>query len=226
MKFRNLIPAEFVVRLNRFVCIVRLDGKEEKVLLRNTGRLKELLIPGRRVYVRHKNTGICRYELILVETDSSLVCVDSHLPPRLLVEYLLRNSDPWRVSDYRYEFKLNSSRFDLLLNQRILVETKSVNLVVNSIAMFPDAPTKRGRKHIEELMKNVHSYEPAIVFVVQREDACKFSPNHRTDPEFARFLRNFHSKGHTVKAFVCKVSVEEIFIWKEIPVIFETQRRW
>jgi sugar fermentation stimulation protein A len=220
MKLGELHPALFVERLNRFVCTVELGGRRLKVLLRNTGRLRELLVPGRKVFVRKKSTGKYSYELILVEFEGRLVCVDSHLPPKLLIEYLLKESYPWYVDTYRTEFKLNSSRFDLLLNDRVLIETKSVNLVLNSTALFPDAPTPRGRKHIEELMNSADLYEPAVVFVIQREDAQSFSPNRDTDPEFSELLGKFYRKGFTVKAFTCRVNVGEISIKDEVPVIF------
>ncbi|EDP74603.1 DNA/RNA nuclease SfsA [Hydrogenivirga sp. 128-5-R1-1] len=220
MKLGELIPAKFLERENRFVCLVEVCGKPERVLIRNTGRLKELLVPGRKVYLREKNTGKYRHELILVELESGLVCVDSHLPPKLLLEHLLENSYPWKVKEYRYEYRVGNSRFDLLLNRKVLIETKSVNLVVDRTAMFPDAPTQRGRRHIEELMDNADKYEPAVVFIVQRKDAAKFTPNRGTDPDFSRALERFAREGFTVKAFLCDVKLEEIRVSREIPVIF------
>ncbi len=218
MNFDPLIPAEFIKRLNRFVCLVNLKGKEEKVLLRNTGRLKELLLEGRRVFLKGKQGGKYRYELVLVELPTGMVCVDSHLPPKLLVEYLRSSSDPWELKSFRYEFQLGGSRFDLLINGKIIVETKSVNLVVNSVALFPDAPTARGKRHLKELM-NKNTYDSAIVFVVQREDAESFSPNWDVDPAFSRTLKEFYDRGRMVKAFSCRVSLEGIYIDRAIPVI-------
>jgi len=220
MKLGELIPAKFIQRLNRFVCTVKLEDREETALLRNTGRLKELLLEGVRVYVRRKDRGKHKLELVLVETEKSLVCVDSHLPPLLLEEYLRSSGSPWEVETLKREYKAGNSRFDLLLNDRTLIETKSVNLVVGSTAMFPDAPTARGRRHIEELMSLSNLYEPAVVFIIQREDALNFSPNRKTDPEFSKALEEFYRRGHTVKAFLCKVSLKEIKVDREIPVIF------
>ncbi len=220
MELGELIPARFLKRENRFVCLVELYGKPEKVLIRNTGRLGELLVPGRKVYLREKSTGKYRHELILVELESGLVCVDSHLPPKLLLEHLLKSSYPWEVKEYRYEYGVGNSRFDLLVNRKVLIETKSVNLVVDKTAMFPDAPTQRGRRHIEELIENARTYEPAVIFVVQREDAEKFTPNRETDPDFSSALERFAGEGFTVKAFACEVNLREITIKREIPVIF------
>ncbi len=220
MHFGTLIPALFLERLNRFVCLVELEGRKERVLLRNTGRLKEILMKGRSIYLRRKEGGKYRYELILADMGRTLVCLDSHLPPKLLIEYMERENYPWELKSFRAEFGAMGSRFDLLINDRILVETKSVNLVRNSVALFPDAPTERGRRHVKELIALANGYEPAVIFVVQREDAKLFSPNYETDPEFSRLLLGFYRRGYRVQAFACKVSLEEICIDREIPIRF------
>jgi len=217
-----MIRGEFHRRLNRFVCEVKLPTGKVKALLRNTGRLGELLTAGREVYVREKDGGKYAYELILVRGESSLVCVDSHLPPVLFLEFLKRESRPWKVENYLREVKVGSSRFDLLINGSVLVETKSVNLVRDGVALFPDAPTRRGRKHITELLDLGERYKPAIVFVIQRGDARSFSPNTHTDPLFSEALRTFRDRGFTVKALACEVSTEEIYIKGEIPVEVQT----
>ncbi len=219
MKLGKLIPARFVRRVNRFLCLVKLGKEEKGAVLRNTGRLNELLHEGREVYIRSKTTGKYRYELVLAKTETGLVCLDSHMPPSLLIEYMHRTGEPWRCSEIKREFKVGSSRFDLLIDKKILVETKSVNLVKNSVALFPDAPTERGTKHIRELMKLSTRFEPALVFIVQRQDATYFSPNYRRDPQFAEVLKRFYDEGFTVKAFLCKVSLRNIEIYREIPVI-------
>ncbi len=215
-----LIPARFLRRLNRFVCSVILQGREELVLLRNTGRLKELLVEGAQVYLKPKEGGRYRYELFLVKTKESLVCLNAQLTPRLLTEYMLRTSKPWKASSLRYEWRFGHSRFDLLINGTKVVEVKSVTLVRNRTAMFPDAPTLRGRRHLQDLLRLPGNYEPAVVFVVQREDAERFTPNRETDPEFAEILKLCHRQGLTVKAFLCRVREEEVSIQRELPVIF------
>ena len=218
MEFGELVEGEFLERVNRFVCRVKVGKEETTALLRNTGRLRELLVEGAKVFLREKSTGKHGFELILVEAEGGLVCVDSHLPPKLLVEYLSRSSHPWELKEYRYEPRVGGSRFDLLLNGSVLVETKSVNLVKNSVALFPDAPTQRGERHVRELIELSKRYEPAVVFVVQRSDAIVFSPNWDTDPDFSKALREFYELGFTVKAFLCEVSTKEIYIKKDIPV--------
>ena len=219
MELGELVEGEFVERVNRFVCRVKVREKETTALLRNTGRLRELLVRGRKVFLREKASGKHRFELLLVEADNkTLVCVDSHLPPRLFAEYLRRNARPYKAEVFRFEPKIGGSRFDLLIDGRLLVETKSVNLVRDSVALFPDAPTERGRRHILELIELFPAYEPALIFVIQRPDAELFSPNWETDPEFSEALKRFRDLGFTVKAFLCEVSPREIYIKGEVPV--------
>ncbi len=218
MKLGSLKPAVFVSRLNRFVCEVVVNGKIYTALLRNTGRLRELLFEGNEVYVRRKVSGKHPYEIVLARYGKELVCVDSHLPPKLLSEHLERSQYPWEPREVRFEFAVGKSRFDLLINQSILVETKSVNLVSDRTALFPDAPTERGRRHVEELISLRDRFKPALVFVVQREDADSFSPHTQVDPDFGRMVERFVEEGLPVHAFLCRVNLTDIEIWKEIPV--------
>ncbi len=219
MEFGPLKKGVFVKRVNRFVGEVLVDGKRKKALIRNTGRLEELLTEGREVYLRERE-GRCEAEVVLVKAKGSFVCIDSHLPPLLLLEYMRSKGTPWFPKSFKMEPKVGSSRFDLLINGRILIETKSVNLVKEGVALFPDAPTERGRRHIRDLIELRDRFLPALVFVIQREDAKVFSPNYGTDPDFGKLLEEFWRLGLPVKAFSCKVSPYEIRVWKEIPVVF------
>ncbi len=218
MKLGKTFPATFLERINRFVGRVEIKGREESALIRNTGRLKELLRPGTRVFLREKSTGKHRYEILLVSTGDHLVCIDSHLPPKLLAEHMREKSHPWKAQNIRFEPKVGNSRLDLLINSKILIETKSVNLVINRTALFPDAPTPRGTRHLRDLMESHPNYTPAVVFVIQRPDATSFSPNTETDPAFSETLKEFARKGHTIKAFRCEVNPDEIYIKDEVPV--------
>jgi len=218
MRFPPLIRGTFLERLNRFVCQILVNGKKTTALLRNTGRLRELLVEGADIYVRKKESGKHPYEILLVRGERSLVCVDSHLPPKLLSEFMERQGKPWRPEDIRFEYRAGGSRFDLLINGKVLVETKSVNLVRDGTALFPDAPTQRGARHIEELISLQSRFQPALVFVVQREDAECFSPNYEVDPHFSDLVREFYERNLPVYAFLCRVSLNEIYIWKDIPV--------
>ena len=218
MRFPPLLKARFLSRLNRFVCEVQVGPTKTTALLRNTGRLRELLVEGREVFVRKKSGGKHPYELVLVRYNDGLVCVDSHLPPKLLSEYLQKEHYPWNPQEVKFEYTEGGSRFDLLINGKVLVETKSVNLVRERVALFPDAPTVRGSRHVEELMRLREVYSPSLVFVVQREDAECFSPNSEVDPLFGKRVAEFVELGLPVYAFLCRVSLNEIYIWKEIPV--------
>ena len=218
MRFPPLVKARFLSRLNRFVCEVQVGSTKTTALLRNTGRLRELLVEGREVFVREKSGGKHPYELLLVRHADGLVCVDSHLPPRLLSEYIGKSGYPWIPKEVRFEFTIGGSRFDMLINRQVLVETKSVNLVREGVALFPDAPTVRGSRHVEELIRLRYVYSPSLVFVIQREDAQCFSPNREVDPLFGKNVAEFVKLGLPVYAFLCRVTVDEIYIWKEIPV--------
>jgi sugar fermentation stimulation protein A len=176
MKFPDLIPAKFLRRLNRFVGEVSIEGKRVFAHIRNTGRLTELLKPGNTVFLKEKHSGKYPFELLLVDMGSSLVCIDSTITPKLYAEFL---SMP-----VRFEPKFGEHRFDLMYDNRV-VETKSANLVEDGVALFPDAPTERGRKHIQKLIElSWQGFEPQLIFVVQREDALAFSPNYKVDKPF------------------------------------------
>ncbi len=220
MRVGNLIRASFIKRLNRFVGEVHLGGKREKVLIRNTGRMRELLTEGREVYLRAKNSGKLRYELFLVSVGNSLVCINSHIAPSLFMEWAKGRGFPEEVHHVKREPRIGSSRFDLLINSRWLVEVKSVNLVKEGVAMFPDAPTIRGKRHVEELIKLRKAYRPLLVFVILREDAVAFSPNCQTDPGFCEALKKYISTGLDLKILKCDVSPESIIVSdEEVPLI-------
>ncbi|AAC06428.1 DNA/RNA nuclease SfsA [Aquifex aeolicus] len=206
MKLPPLMPAIFVKRLNRFVGKVFLNGKIERALIRNTGRLSELLKFGNTVFVREKEGGKYRYEIILARAEKSLVCVESHYANKIFEEYIRRN---WKFKELKREVKLENERFDFLIDNT-LVEVKSVNLVKNGVAMFPDAPTKRGTGHIRTLIKLSDKFKPLLVFVVQRSDFLSFEPNCETDPEFCKAYYEYVSKGFEVLVLKCRVSLEEI----------------
>ena len=212
MKLPELKEAIFIRRLNRFVAEVSLEGRNLLAHVRNTGRLTELLKPNNKVYLKEKSSGKYRFEIFLVQGQNSLVCVDSTIAPKLYAEKL--------GIPVRFEPKFGQHRFDLLYSSTV-VETKSVNLVENEVALFPDAPTERGTRHVYKLMEvSKQGFKPELVFVVQREDAKVFSPNYKVDGKFSEAVRLFYESGHTVKAYLCKVSLREIIIDREIDVIF------
>ncbi len=221
MRFPPLIKGKFIRRKNRFVCEVEINGSGKEAVIRNTGRLKELLVPEAEIFLKRKDKGKYEYEIVLVNTDNGLICVDSHIPSELFVEFMRREGYPVKPESVKREVKVLNSRIDLLINERYLIETKSVNLIDNGVALFPDAPTERGKRHIEVLRKLSDTYEPIIVFVVQANFAKIFSPNYKTDEEFSRALENFYLSGFKVMAFKCSVEEGSIEIEREIPVVFK-----
>jgi sugar fermentation stimulation protein A len=224
VKFKSLIPAEFVWRDSRFTAAVRVDGELSHAHIANTGRLPGLFEPGRKVWLSEaKNLNRrTRYDLKLIDIGDQFVSIDTRIP-NILFKEAVQNLilDEFRYPDIQNEVKLGRSRLDFRLSGPkgiCWIETKSVTLVKDKIALFPDAPTQRGRKHLEELSsvldKNVRS---AVVFIIQRSDASSFSPNWDIDRDFSQMLVQVISGGVEIKAYLCQVGLRGISIDKEIP---------
>jgi len=229
MKFENLIPGEFVWRDTRFTAAVRIDGELTHAHIANSGRLPGLLSPGCRVWLSF--TGHpkrkTKYDLKLVDKDGELVSIDARLPNPLFEEAVRAG----RLQDFKYsainrEVKFGKSRIDFLLThgeEEFWVETKSVTLVEKGIAKFPDAPTKRGRRHLQELSKLIdQGHRAGVVFVIQRSDIKEFQPNWSIDPEFSQTLEIVASNRVLIRAFECNVSLESITISRAIPCNLRT----
>lgn len=224
--FENLVRGTFVQRDNRFRVQVQLGDEIVAAHLANPGRLRELLMPGREVWVHpartpHRRTG---YDLTLVEHEGHYVSMNSQLPNRL-VEQALRQR---RLPDFeaypvvRREVRLGESRLDFRLEGKrtaYWIEVKSVTLVVDGVARFPDAPTTRGRRHLRELSKAIaQGSRGAVIFVVQRADATGFSPNDEADPAFGEALRQAKEAGVMVHALRCSVTLPAIQLLDTLPV--------
>ncbi len=209
-------------RLNRFVAKVLIDDKEELVHIRNTGRLPELLIRRAKGLLEPKTSGKYRWHLKAVLKNDFWVYIDSLLAPKLLIEYI-KNTHIFDVKSLKTEPSYDKHhKFDILINNHILIETKSVNLVKDGIAMFPDAPSVRGTKHIE-LLKKIHqdkTYKPMIVFVIQRPDSKAFKPNKETDKEFSKSLLEAKNMGLNILCFDCYTSSSEIYIRGSVDMAF------
>jgi sugar fermentation stimulation protein A len=222
-----LRDASFAKRINRFLASVRIDGREDYAHVPNSGRMAELLTAGRSIKLRERQsrTRKTRYDLCLVDFDGFWVSIDARLPGTLLAESIGNKAFPdfAAYSLLKREPTYRSSRFDLLLGRernRCLVETKSVTLVNAGVALFPDAPTERGARHILDLTEVIgEGYETWLVFICQRRDARFLSPNRLTDPGFAEALNTGCSVGLKVFAFNCEVNEKEITLKERIPVI-------
>ncbi len=194
----DVFEAQFIKRVNRFTCSVKIHKNIREAHLHDPGRLTELLIPGSRVVLRAENAPHRRthYDMVGVYTGDMVVSCDSRVPNRLvgdaLRERALSELPPYKtvVPEYTY----GHSRIDFCLDERILIEVKGVSLVRNGVAFFPDAPTERGRKHLDTLISALSKFECYIFFLVQRPDALTFSPNEDTDPAFASTLREARTK--------------------------------
>jgi sugar fermentation stimulation protein A len=229
-----LTPGRFLQRDNRFRVVVEVDGRETAAHLPNSGRLGELLTPGREVRLasmpnpRRKTP----YDLKLVRYAGVWVSVDARLPNPLFAEAFRRGHLPGfeGYAELHPEVTLDdvqrpdarASRIDFLLTGpagRCWVETKSVTLVEAGVARFPDAPTGRGRRHLEALVRAVEwGDQAAVIFVVQRPDARAFEPHAVADPLFAQTLHRAQTAGVTVLAHRCCVSEDEITLDTPIPV--------
>ncbi|MCD6520072.1 MAG: DNA/RNA nuclease SfsA [Anaerolineae bacterium] len=227
MKLPSLVPGFFIRRENRFRARVLVRGRESTAHVPNSGRLRELFTPMAPLWLAPKSSPTRKtpYDLLLVQHGNVLVSVDARLPNALFEEALRLGRASlgpgrWEISR---EVRQGKSRLDFCLRrgkETCWVEVKSVTLVQGGTALFPDAPTLRGSRHLEELIHLLDSGErAAIVFVVQRPDALRFCPHAQADPLFARTLAQAAQAGVKVKAYICQVSTEEITITQEIPAL-------
>jgi len=239
-----LVPATFLSRHNRFAAIVRLDdGSDEYVHLPDPGRLKELLIPGARLWLAYAAPGLRRsvrktaYGVLLAKAAGGLISLDTRIPAALVRRALEARAIPQlasygtvqaeaRYGRSRIDFLLSHSDraatvaiTDVLLEARCLLEVKSVTLVENGVGLFPDAVTARGTRHLLDLASAVHKgYRAAVLFIVQREDAIAVAPHEGNDPRFAQALRQAATAGVRLLAYTCRLSLEGIALAQAVPV--------
>jgi len=223
----EFIEGQFLERPNRFLSVVMVGGRMEYAHVPNPGRIQELLFPGVTVVLKKEDNPNrkTRYTLVMVYKNGLLVSLHTTLPNRLaaitIADGLLEEFHGYEV--IRREVQYKNSRFDLLLSKDeklCFVEVKSVSLVKDRTAMFPDAPTLRGTRHVHHLMEAMDDgYEAAILFLIQRHDADKFTTNDATDPEFASALRQAQSYGVKLCAYTCKVDIGRIEVHRQIEII-------
>lgn len=210
MKYSNVFAAEFVSRPNRFIANV-MFGTNTVVHVKNTGRCKELLVPGTEVYIQKADNEKRKteYDLIAVKKGNRIFNIDSSAPNTVAYEFLLDKFDR-----LKREVRYKNSRFDLLGEkdgQKTFIEVKGVTLEKNNIALFPDAPTERGTKHLYELIdaKN-HGYGACLLLIVQFEGAKAFKPNGITDPKFEKAIKLAKEAGVDIAAYGCRVTADTI----------------
>lgn len=224
MRYQNVERAVFLERPNRFVSWVELEGRREKCHVKNTGRCRELLVPGAPVYLQRAENPDrkTKYDLIVVEKGKNLVNMDSQVPNHVVREWLEKGGLFEKITRLRPETRYANSRFDIYLEadgKKIFMEVKGVTLEEDGIARFPDAPTERGVKHIHELMEcRKDGYEAYIFFVIQMKGVRLLEPNDRTHPAFGAALRQAATEGVHILAYDCLVTQDSIEIDQEVQV--------
>lgn len=224
MIYKNIKKGIFKSRPNRFIARIEIDGKLETCHVKNTGRCKELLIPGTTVYVDEQNNPNrkTKYDLISVQKGNRLINMDSQVPNKLVYDWIIEEEYFKNIIHIQREKTYGNSRFDLYVettDKKILIEVKGVTLEEKGIVRFPDAPTIRGVKHIKELSECLKDgYEAYIIFVIQMKDVFNFQPNDRTHPEFGDALREGKKKGINIIALDCEVEPDKIKIRKPVSI--------
>ncbi len=229
MKYENVVQGKFIKRPNRFIAHVEIEGKEEIVHVKNTGRCKELLVPGAIVYLQ-KSSNTARstaYDLIVVQKGERLINMDSQIPNRVVEEWL-KTGDFFRdLISVRPETKYGNSRFDLYVEtkeEKIFIEVKGVTLEEDDVVRFPDAPSERALKHIEELIKaKQEGYRALLVFVIQMKGVKYFTPNVDTQPEFGTGLERAVEAGVEIYAYDCNVTPDSIDLQDAVPVAVSSE---
>ena len=212
MIYKNIVAGNFLSRPNRFIAQVNINGINETVHVKNTGRCKELLTDNAKVLCQHfANTSRkTAYDLISVYKGDRLINMDSQAPNKVFKEFLEKNILFKNIEIIKPECKYQNSRFDFYVktaDKEIFIEVKGVTLEENGVVLFPDAPTERGIKHLNELItaKN-NGYDAYVVFVVQMENVKYFTPNTKTHKAFAQALSNAKNNGVNVLCYDCKVT--------------------
>jgi len=225
MIYENIVEGIFIKRPNRFIAHVLVNGKEEVVHVKNTGRCKELLIPGVKVILEdclhHKNRKT-RYSLIAVWKGDMLVNMDSQVPNIVVYESLEKGKIEGfeDLLHIKRQVTYGNSRYDIYFetkDEKGFIEVKGVTLEVNGISMFPDAPTERGTKHVLELIKAVkEGYKGTVLFLIQMKGPIKFRPNWEMDSNFSEAIRFAHDNGVNVLAYDSIVTENSIVLDEQI----------
>lgn len=224
MKYKNTIEGIFISRPNRFIAHVSVNGATQICHVKNTGRCRELLVPGCRVILEDSNNPLrkTKYDLIAVYKGDKLINMDSQAPNKVVGEWLASGALSGGVTLIKPECIYGNSRFDFYIEadgRKIFAEVKGVTLEENGVVLFPDAPTERGVKHINELIDAVENgYEAYIFFVIQMRECLYFTPNEKTHPEFAEALRLAQNKGVNIRALNCRVFDDELSIIGDIAI--------
>ena len=227
MQYQAVKKGIFLHRPNRFIAQVEIDGQTETVHVKNTGRCRELLIPGATVYLEESSNPNrkTRFDLIAVEKGDLLINMDAQAPNQVFQEWAESGAFRPELALLRPETTWGKSRFDFYWEgggKKGFVEVKGVTLEVGGLALFPDAPTERGIKHLEELIAcRQEGYEAAVCFVIQMAGMSSFAPNERTHPAFGEALRRARDAGIEVLAYSCRVWPDRLALDAPVPVFLD-----
>ena len=228
MKYNNIKQAKFINRKNRFIAEIEINGEKELCHVKNTGRCKELLIKGVDIFVEENNNPNrkTKYSLISVKKGDLLINMDSHIPNYVAVEGIKNKviKDFLDICYIKQEVKYKNSRFDIYFERETgekgFIEIKGVTLEENGIVKFPDAPSQRAIKHINELIEaKKEGYDVYILFVIQLKNVIHFEPNKETHFQFYETLKKAKDNGVSILAYDCFVSSYEILLKDKVKVI-------
>ena len=232
MKYEHMIQAKFLSRPNRFIAYAEFDGQQVTCHVKNTGRCRELLVPGADIWLQHHPDAAAsgrktEYSLISVYKETAdgiqLVNMDSQAPNQVAAEWLCRQPDALSLSNIRREVRYGSSRFDLAFEEDgvpAYLEVKGVTLEQDGIARFPDAPTERGIKHLQELEHAAgEGFRAYALFVIAMKGIRTFEPNRAAHPAFADALAHAAAHGVRILAYDCTVTPDSLTIDQPVPVV-------
>lgn len=224
MEYKNMVPGIFLSRPNRFIAHIEINGQAEVCHVKNTGRCRELLIPGVRVWCQKADNPArkTQYDLIAVQKGTRLINMDSQAPNAAAKEWLL-SGGLGQIDGLRPETFHGDSRFDFAFIKDgipCLLEVKGVTLETDGVCAFPDAPTERGTRHLQHLAQAVkEGYCAYVLFVIQMADAAYLHPNDTTDPAFGDALRQAHAVGVHILAMDCTITENSLTIRNPVSVI-------
>lgn len=224
MIYNNIYEGTFIKRVNRFIAHVLINGKEEVVHVKNTGRCKELFIEGVKVFLEKSDNPNrkTKYSLIGIVKDQHMINIDSQVPNAVIEEAIKNNKITGfeALTFIKREQTYGHSRFDIYYeteSKKGYIEIKGVTLENDGISMFPDAPTTRGTKHVKELIAGQHEgFSNSIIFLIQMKDVHTFTPNHHTDPDFASALKEAKEAGVHIRCFTSLVTKDSIEVFEEM----------
>lgn len=225
MKYSKIRTGKFIERPNRFIALVEIDGRTERCHVKNTGRCKEIFLPGTTVVLEEPDNPNRKtpFDVIAAYKGDRLINIDSQAPNKTFLEFLPSSGIISDIEEIRPEYTHGDSRFDVFVKYakgEAFIEIKGVTLEKDGLTLFPDAPTERGLKHVRELMQCVdEGYDAYIVFVVQMKDVNGFTPNYEMHKEFGDAVKEASEKGVHVLAFDCDVTEDGMTIKDPVKIV-------